>query len=207
MNIAICVPCRDQVETGFAFDMAMATSYHVANFKDRVHLYHSKGTLICNQRQELVKNALIDEADWILFLDADMRFPKDVISRLLAHDVPVVAANYSTRRSPVKPVTFANASVDDRIYTRPESEGLEECFGTGMGVFMVRADIFKELPLPWFQIGYSPSLHDFVGEDIYFCRLLREAGHKIMIDHDLSKQVRHVGTWEFSTDHACVVAE
>jgi len=207
MNIAICVPCRDQVDTGFAFDLALAMSFHVANSNDHVWLFHSKGTLICNQRQELAKEAIQKGADWILYLDSDMRFPKDTIRRLLAHGETVVAANYSTRRAPIKPVAFKKPNLDDRAYTEADSTGLEEVFGVGMGVFLVKVSALLEVPLPWFQIGYSKGLEDFVGEDIYFCRALKEAGNTVWIDHDLSKQVRHVGTMEYETQHACILKE
>lgn len=205
MKIAVCVPARDQVHMAFAFDLTRAVAFHSKNTDDQVLLFHSLGTLICNQRQELATEALKAEADWILFLDTDMRFPKDVISRMLAREKPVVAANYSTRRAPVLPVTFKRPRLDDRVYTYPDSTGLEECYATGMGVFLISAEAFKAMPLPWFQIGWAEGIGDFVGEDIYLCRQLRAHGYTVLIDHDLSKEVRHIGTWEYSTEHACVV--
>jgi len=72
---------------------------------------------------------------------------------------------------------------------------------------MVKADILKDLSLPWFMIGYSPRTNQFQGEDIYFCGQLRQAGHKVMIDHDLSQSVRHAGTFEFSSEHAFMLKD
>lgn len=205
MKIAVCIPCRDQVETSFAFDLCLAVSHHIATTGDEVRLMKSQGTLICNQRQELAAEALIADADWILYLDSDMRFPKDVIARMLARNVSVVAANYSTRREPIKPTAFKTLGSDGRIFTGPDSTGLEEAFGAGMGVFMVSTAALRDVEFPWFQIGYSPDLKDFFGEDIYFCQGLRAAGHPIWIDHDLSKEVRHIGSFEFSNEHAFIL--
>jgi hypothetical protein len=42
----------------------------------------------------------------------------------------------------------------------------------------------------------------FVGEDIYFCKLAQAHGFKVYIDHDLSKEVRHTGTMDFTHEHA-----
>ncbi|MEN3949904.1 hypothetical protein [Iodidimonas sp. SYSU 1G8] len=206
-TVAVCVPARDMVHTAFAFDLARAVAFHTAHSADKVLLFQSMGTLICNQRQELAREAMAAGADWILYLDTDMRFPKDTIVRLLAHGVPVVAANYATRRTPVQPVAFRQAGLSDRVQTGPQSTGLEPVFAVGMGVFLVKADVMAALPLPWFQIGWSPGLADFVGEDMHFCRLLGEHGTAVVIDHDLSKEVRHLGGFEYDVQHAWLLRE
>lgn len=205
-TVAVCVPARDMVHTAFAFDLARAVAFHTANSTDRVLLFQSLGTLICNQRQELAREAVAAGADWILYLDSDMRFPKDVIGRLLAHEKPVVAANYATRRAPVQPVAFRHSGLSERVPTGPESTGLEQVFAVGMGVFLVKADVFARLPTPWFQIGWAPGLDDFVGEDLHFCRLLGEHGVSVLIDHDLSKEVRHLGGFEYDLTHAWLLS-
>jgi hypothetical protein len=51
----------------------------------------------------------------------------------------------------------------------------------------------------WFQ--YSVKNHTTLGEDIYFCINAGRYGFDIFIDHDLSKQVRHVGIFEFGHEH------
>lgn len=206
-TVAVCVPARDMVHTAFAFDLARAVAFHTAHSDDRILLLQSLGTLICNQRQELARNAIAAGADWIVYLDSDMRFPKDAIGRLLAHDQPVVAANYATRRPPVQPVAFRHAGLSERVQTGPASTGLEPVFAVGMGVFLVKADVFAGLKLPWFQIGWAPVLDDFVGEDLHFCRLLGEHGVPVLIDHDLSKEIRHVGAFEYELNHAWLLSQ
>jgi hypothetical protein len=42
----------------------------------------------------------------------------------------------------------------------------------------------------------------YIGEDIYFCKLAQANGMKVYVDHDLSKDVRHIGVMEFTHDHA-----
>jgi GT2 family glycosyltransferase len=168
----------------------------------RLFIFTSMGTLIANQRQELVGEALQSGASHILFLDTDMRFPKDTIDRLLAHDKPIVAANYATRRMPVKTVAFKTAGSWDCVYTTEDKTGLEKVAAVGMGVMLIKREVFETLELPWFIIGYSPKTFEFSGEDIFFCRQAQKAGYDIMIDHDLSKQVKHIGSFEFAHEHA-----
>jgi len=114
-TVSVCVPCRDVVDSGFAFDLARCVAAHTAATRDRVLLFQNQGTLIVNQRQELAQASLDAGATHILFIDADMRFPKDAIFRLLQRDEDIVAANYSTRKLPLQPVAFRDDTTTERV--------------------------------------------------------------------------------------------
>jgi len=159
------------------------------------------GTLIADQRQKLVMMAIKQKADYVLFLDSDMRFPPNLLERLLSHDKDVVACNYATRRLPVKTVAFSDFAELKCVYSGDKT-GLEEVDAVGMGAMLLKSEIFKKLPLPWFSISYLPSGNMYIGEDIYFCKLAQANGMKVYVDHDLSKQVKHIGVMEFTHDHA-----
>lgn len=204
-SVAVCLPCRDQVCTGFMNDAFRLAGYYSAREVPKgakLWLFTSQGTLIANQRQELVLEALSAGCSHILFLDTDMRFPKELIERLIAHDKPIVACNYATRRMPIKTVAFKTSSDWDCVYTTPDSTGLEPVVAVGMGAMLIKREVFEKLEMPWFIIGYHPQTHEFSGEDIFFCRQARKAGYDILIDHDLSKEVRHIGSFEFAHEHA-----
>lgn len=198
MKLAICVPARDQVATGFALDLALATA-HATHHVERVALFNCAGTLIADQRAKLVKQAIEAEATHVLFLDADMRFPVDAATRLLEHGKPIVAANYCTRSFPMQPVAFAADA--SRVPTRATSSGLEEVAAVGMGCMLIAMEVFRAIERPWFAIGYSRATHGYEGEDVFFCRAARRAGFQVWIDHDLSKEVRHTGTVDFAHEH------
>ena len=207
-TVAILVPARDTVMTSFAYDLARAMSFHTATTDDRVMLYTSHGTLIASQRMELARQALEEKADYLLWLDSDMRFPKETIGHLILRDKPIVAANYATRRMPVKPVAMTD---DDgkigRVYTAPDSEGLQPVDYIGMGVMMVKREVFEKIEAPWFAIPYSTVGNHYIGEDVFFCRKAREAGYEVLVDHDLSHQVKHIGTFEYSHEGAWAMKE
>jgi len=183
-------------------------SFHTATTDDRVMLYTSHGTLIASQRMELARQALEEKADYLLWLDSDMRFPKETIGHLILRDKPIVAANYATRRMPVKPVAMTD---DDgkigRVYTAPDSEGLQPVDYIGMGVMMVKREVFEKIEAPWFAIPYSTVGNHYIGEDVFFCRKAREAGYEVLVDHDLSHQVKHIGTFEYSHEGAWAMKE
>lgn len=202
--MAICIPCQSQVAAEFAYDLARLTTATAVQRPDiELRLFLHQGSILLNQRQDLVKKALEAEATHILWLDSDMRFPKDTLVRLLTHSAPVVAANYTTRKHPLRPVAVANvAGQREALYTPEDATGLAEAEYTGMGVMLVNTDVFRQLPQPWFAFWYNEKTGTYAGEDTFFCFCAREAGIRIQIDQDLSKQVKHVGTIEYDTSDA-----
>jgi GT2 family glycosyltransferase len=191
------------VNSGFAYDLAGLTAYTQVP----LFLLQSQGTLIVNQRTELIKNALEEDVTHILFIDTDMRFPMSTLERLMAHDKDIVAVNYPTRKFPIQPVAFANDQTNDRVYTEKDSIGLESVASVGMGIMLIKASIFDKIKLPYFMIGFSAAHQEYTGEDIFFCRKARAAGYEVFIDHDLSKEVKHTGAIDFEHEHIWATRE
>lgn len=206
LKVALCMPCRDQVDVGFAKDMAALVGSTVGTYGNiEILTLFDRGTVIASQRNNLVKAALKYGCTHLLWLDTDMRFPADTLVRLLRHQRPIVAANYPTRRMPVTTVTFRDPKLVnplDRVYTFPDSTGLEAVGATGMGVMLVQASVYADLVEPWHNFRWDEQAKEFSGEDIWFCRLARAKGYEVLIDHDLSKQVHHVGVFAFKHEHA-----
>jgi hypothetical protein len=187
-----------------SYDLAGLLAYTVAARPDvDLRRFLATGCWLPELREKTTEAALRAQCDWLLYLDSDMRFPTDTLVRLLAHDRPVVAANYTTRRPPFHPVSVK--SLGDpmtRVYTEEESEGLEAVAATGMGVMLVQADLVRSVKPPRFMMGWVPDDAAHVGEDLYFCKKLTDAGATIYVDHDLSKSVTHLGMVEFEAQHA-----
>ena len=203
LRVMIAVPSQDFCAVGFAHDLARLTGFMGSTRPDvQVYLFTSRGTLIPQQRTQLVKNALEIDATHIFWLDSDMRFPMDALSRLLAHDAPIVAANYSTRRPPITPT--AAQGLNQHEYTDEASTGLVEVVRCGMGCMLTKVEIFRTIDAPWFALGYIPQLNDFVGEDVFFCQKAKFKGFPTLIDHDLSKQVIHLGEFPYQYSHTLI---
>lgn len=203
MNVSICIPARDEVATGFAHDLAIMSArwYAAAPVGASFNVHIVNGTLIADQRAKLARMALTSGADYALYLDSDMRFPPYLLEKLVAHGKDIVACNYATRRLPVKTVAFSDFATLKCIYSHDRT-GLEEVDAIGMGAMLVKTEVFRKLPQPWFNVSYLPSGGMYVGEDIYFCKLAQAHGFKVFVDHDLSKDVKHIGKMEFTHDHA-----
>jgi len=197
MKIAICIPSHNHVHLGFAKSLANLTSYLTKQNVD-FEIFSALGTVIPDLRQLLANRALESKADYILWLDSDMHFPKDTVDRLLAHDKDIVAATYSTRVKPLRSVAFINQyDLDARLDAKT---GLHKVWAVGMGCMLVSRKVFEVLPKPWFAHVYNEVEDNFVGEDVYFCKQAAEHGFKTFIDVDLSKQVAHYGIKAFILD-------
>lgn len=209
-KIGIMVPSHNIVPMTFAFDLAQLVGYSSATFPTHVafHLIYQEGTYIHTMRQDLVEKAVMADCDYMLFLDSDMRFPKDSIIRLLQHDVDVVGINYAYRKVPTGFVALKERSPDNvtpakKLWTVEESTGLEQVFAAGMGVMLIKTGLFAKIgPPPWFRNDYDDEIKRFVGEDVYFCMRCEEAGVPVFVDHDLSKMCAHTGQFEYCVGHA-----
>tara|TARA_R110000782_G_scaffold59276_1_gene123096 strand:- start:701 stop:1315 length:615 start_codon:yes stop_codon:yes gene_type:complete len=194
MKLAICVPARDTVHVGFAICLANLTASLQKN-NIEYHLLVNLGTVIPQQRNTLVDEAIQVDATHILWLDSDMHFPSTTVQQLLAHNLPIVAAAYSTRLKPQRSVAFLDK--DDLTNRLTKNTGVHLVFAVGMGCMLVDIEVYKYVQKPWYQYLYNKDTQDLSGEDIYFCKTAGDAGYDIYIDADLSNDIAHYGTKAF----------
>lgn len=201
MRIAILIPARGQMEVATAFDLVAMCAYTIKTSKHDIDLFTSSGTLIFDQRNNLVKTALDIKADYLLFVDADMRFPKDTLQILMAHDKDIIGVNATTRSEPVKP-TAKNMLINDDgsidwmpIYSNAKT-GIEKADGIGCGVMLIKRKVVETIEEPYFYFEQLPG-NRILGEDIYFCVKAKDAGFDTWVDHDLSKYIKHIGQYVY----------
>jgi hypothetical protein len=199
IKLGICIPSRGQWEADFGQSLVMAMLAFATTLPDglqaAIKLFNHRGSLLPTQRTEMVREALASGCTHVLFLDDDMAFPMESIIRLLAHDVPVVAANCVTKCLPPSPTArYEDGGI---CYTTQASEGLERVAVVGTGVMLVKAEVFETLQEPWFTIGWNELSRKYTGEDWFFCQRLQGLGIPVFIDHDLSKEVRHCGGLDY----------
>jgi hypothetical protein len=212
-RVLVALPTRDHVPAEFMHDFARLTatvcSTMVADGLIEWSINMLQGTAIHTLRQELAELALERDATHMLWLDTDHRFPANAFFRLWAHHLPMVGVNYSTRKWPCTCVAFKRvattpAESNVKVYTLPESSGVEKVDAVGFGMVLLDVAVLRSLDPKerWFMWGYDPESKRDMGEDVYFCSKVRQAGWDIHIDHDLSKEVGHLGTFEYRVDHA-----
>jgi hypothetical protein len=199
MRIGICVPARGQVEIFTSFDLSSLINYTSKKTKHDINLYTSTGTLIFDQRNAIVDSVIAEKCDYLMFIDADMRFPKDALIRLLKHNKDIVGVNATTRSEPVKP-TAKNINFEEDgsvsflpVYSNVK-KGIEKVDAIGCGVILIKNSVFKKMEKPYFYFEQLPN-GKLLGEDIYFCIKAKDAGIDTYVDHDLSLEIGHIGNY------------
>ena len=206
-KVALITPVTDFCPPFWAFDMYRMGVYNGVHGV-RSSIFFSGGSLIPKQRESLLNVALADpDMTHLLWMDSDLRFPPDTMARLLSHEEPLVCASYTERTPPHRPVAFSNPeNFDERLYTTDDKHGLEEIYACGFGCVMMRREVPEAMQEPRFMVGWSQRSRAHVGEDMYFFHKMHaEVGVPLLLDHDLTRIMKHIGRQEFSNDLAVVL--
>ncbi len=159
----------------------------------RLSVVNSKSSIIAQSRNFAVKGGLAAGADWLLFLDSDMVFPVDTLSRLLAHQVAIVGATYARKGWPI---TFIGTRLDGALIS-PADSGLISAARMPAGCLLIKASVFESLKPPYFRCAYDEESGTILGEDFWFSERVRELGFEVWCDMALSRQIEHIGAFRF----------
>lgn len=195
VKVAVCIPSGGDWESGTAVSTTMLVNdfmqFGLPGLRTRsIHLNSTESSMLVSNRHNAVKTTLKHGATHMLFIDSDMRFPPWALRRLLSHDVPVVAANCTKRAFPVSgtALDFDGKDVDSR-----GKKGLEAVRQVGGAFMLIRRDVLEKLKPPLFLMEWVPEMEGYCGEDIYFCQLIQAAGFDVLVDHELSMHIGHIG--------------
>lgn len=210
LRLFVAIPSGRDWCSGFGMcmvNLGMYFSRKVPGFEQQqMRILNRQGSLLANMRQDMIEIAFKGGATHLLFIDSDQTFPHDIIHRFLAHRKQVVAANVATKKFPPDPTARLNdGTYAGRLcYTTPESKGLEEVWRIGTGVMLLDLNLFKREEMKkvphWFDQRWDDRIGSYVGEDWGFCERLQAAGVKLYIDHDVSKEVGHIGSHTYEHD-------
>lgn len=189
MKIFIAIPCMDQVPAQFAQSLATLQK------NGECVVAFQMGSLIYHSRDSLARKAIECEADYIFWLDSDMVFAPDTLTRLLEdrESGDIISGLYFRRVQPFSPVLFDRLDIDSGSKCEWTSfeKVPDEIFpigGCGFGCVLMRTDILYEIASR-FGALFAPI--GSVGEDLSFCWRARQCGYKIVCDPSIT--LGHVG--------------
>lgn len=191
IKISLGLPLYDSIKAETCYCLLAALS----NTPCQVHLNFRKGTYIHDARNFIVDEARSNNATHLMFIDSDIAFPVDGISKLLSHDVDIVAGNYSMKQQP--PATTIRMRENGKFiaydFNKFPKDKLFEVYGIGMGFMLIKMSVFDKLEKPFFHFKrYEDHL---MGEDIYFAEKVNEAGMKILVDPTI--KLAHIGDYAY----------
>lgn len=186
--VAIAVPSYGRWHPAMGLSLATMCA-HSAHAGFNLAILSQGGHQVATVRNQLVRSAQAINADFILFLDDDMSFPKETIECLVAHDKDIVGAIYSGR---IRPYRMVGGLAED---TFP----LARAQWMGAGVMMVRMTVFDRLSPPWFKWSWGAveptesNVDGELSEDLYFINQARKSDIEVWCDRALSERVGHIG--------------
>lgn len=162
-----------------------------------------RGYDVATARNRIAQLALDHGADYVLMIDNDVVVPQNALLLLLEDAKDVNLGYYAHRDSDN---IYRGSTCICKLYDKDgkayyhyplESEytademhkmiaaGTKkiEVHGGGMGCALIRTEVFKKAPYPWFDwVNYGDENRGMLSEDLYFCALCRATGIPIYSD-------------------------
>ena len=201
-HVVVCIPSMGTWTAETSRCMALMFSDFAQRkvrgaHSQKMSILSAQGSMLGQLREMMVMKALQSGATHLLFIDSDMKFPMTTARRLLEHRKEFVGANCTTRVHPVE--TVAHDLQGNRVISKGK-HGLMKVQHVGLAVTMIEAEAVKLLRPPLFLQDWIPNIRKYCGEDVYFCQKLVETGVDLYIDHDLSREIGHVGAYTYGHD-------
>ena len=162
-----------------------------------------RGYDVATARNKIAQKAIDLNADYVLSVDNDVALPKDALEKLLEDPKDICLGYYAHRpndnlyngRTCICKLRDETGKAYyhyplESEYTAKELHRLAEAgetkieiHGGGMGCALVRTDVFRQIPYPWYDwVNYGDANRGMLSEDLYFCVLCRNSGYRIYAD-------------------------
>lgn len=167
-------------------DAAAKHGFHRVDFT-----WASKNVRVDALRDGVLYEALAGDYSHVLFLDADMVWPADVIDRMLAHHARGMTGGiYFLKHWPHSPVAMKtpvwNATKLAYDYTYDDEAvgagAIRRVDLIGMGCTLIPMEAVRRLERPWFEYANDANGYPMISEDVPFCQKLSALGCPIWID-------------------------
>ena len=148
-------------------------------------------------REYLAEQAIEAGARYLFMVDDDTVCPNFTLKSLtyeIEKDPSIMVAGgvYCTKEYPARPLVFKRFG-DGSFWTWKVGE-VFDVEGIGTGCILIKTEVFKNLPKPWFYEPDETPVNEFqrIGDqdipvtrkagtdDLYFCKKVIDAGHRIV---------------------------
>lgn len=191
MKTLVGIPCMDMVHTAFM------RSVLCLQYPQECEITLASGSLIYDARNQIAEKAVKGGFDQVLWLDSDMTFERDTLTRLQAHidsGLEFISGLYFARKKPIKPVIYKSLTVEERnggyvpkieSYTDYPKNSLFEIEGCGFGCCLVKTSLIERVT-DKFGLPFFPAAG--FGEDFAFCYRVKELGVKMFCDSSIKPE-------------------
>lgn len=191
MKVFIAIPSLENVPALFCQSLAL-----LKRAGDTI-VGFEVGSLVYNARNNLARQAIKSEADFVLWLDSDMVFAPDLLQRMLKvcqdEHIDFLTGLCFRRKPPYTPCLFDRLEKVDNgaSYTALMSvpDGRFKVGGCGFAGVLMSTDVLLSVAAKFNGRMFDPM--DGFGEDVSFCWRARQCGYDIWCDSEI--ELGHVG--------------
>lgn len=179
MKIAIGIPTNRKINAKTAESVLRLLAHSKLDF----HIIVStRGYNTSENRNFITHETLVKGCTHLFFVDDDMVLPEDTLIRLLARDKDIVGGVYKTKYE---------VQADVCEYFDEKRDDFMKVKALGTGCLLIKTEVFKKLPMPWFKYEWLPNGFIKRSHDWIFCEDARNAGYDIWADRTL--ELGHIG--------------
>jgi len=189
VTIGIAIPTPEHIDPEFSLiSLPQLIAYTKKILPDiELKLSCKAGVRTDSNRNFMLKHYLDAEVDYILHLDCDMVFPKDLIVKYLKDPKKIMGCVYYRRDPPHYPVVYIenkgkNKDINPLTSVDPKSMPKDQFVkvdGIGFGGMMVDTKVYRALgDKKWHRYGKNfgipLELPNKLSHDLQFCKLVKE---------------------------------
>jgi glycosyltransferase involved in cell wall biosynthesis len=186
------------VHTYFAFSFTGIYA-HTPVYKELLHIPRGH---VAHARNIIIEKALAGNFTHVCFIDDDMTFPVEALTKLLMHEVDFCTGVAYQKVEPYMICIFKKDDVNKVVYPLEAIDiGVVPIDACGGYFLLVTTDALRKMESPWFfygdtTLGYNDKEADGtigkgIGEDVYFGIKATLVGCKGYADTDL--EIQHIG--------------
>ena len=191
MRVTVAVPVYQHIHAETFISLMGA----LLRFPHELHLSTKRGPYLDVNREFAVTDALKVKSDYLIFIDSDMVFRSDALTRLLDNKKDILGGNYYEKHLPLDSTVrfddgkggFLGGQID-----MPREPF--KCAAVATGFMCIDLKRLVQCMAPPF-FAYGTLGTEFEGEDIGFCRRARKAGLEVWCDPRMT--LLHMGEMPF----------
>ena len=156
-------------------------------------LVASEGYTIAENRNWIATQACKNDSDYLLMVDDDMTFESDLLDKLLANNKDICGVAYHPRCETGQIIKYLDETHFIKLQENTDQKYQQtfECWATGTGIILIKCEVFKKTPQPWFMFEYYDNGCVREGEDWNFCKKAKKFGFKTFADPTI--KCGHIG--------------
>src|SRR3990167_5100598 len=125
-----------------------------------------KGYNCAENRNYIAAQAVKKGCTHLMHVDDDMIYEPDTIERLIVHDKDILGGLYKTKYPERQDCVI-------EYLEGGMQEGVFECGALGTGLLLVKTDVYRQVPQPWYGYEFYNNGMIKISVDWFFCKKAR----------------------------------